>query len=167
MHAITGQQVGPGHSYLLQQQPFGASTWTSGGTFSASVPQQAVWVSVRGSVSAAGRAAERLAGKDWRYWRGSSGIAALCQRQHHLRGHRGVTRGTFSKRCEQEPPPRATGVCFEMNAHYRAAFTSKGSERAEATKCHRPDSEKCWRTPPDGENYQQQRVQDFIVIGEV
>lgn len=34
--AIPGQQVGPGHSYLLQQQPFGASTWRSGGTFSPS-----------------------------------------------------------------------------------------------------------------------------------
>lgn len=41
VHAITGQQVGPGHSYLLQQQPFGASTWRSGGAFSPAVPQAA------------------------------------------------------------------------------------------------------------------------------
>lgn len=119
------------------------------------------------ALSAARRAAERLAPKDWRYRRGSSGIAALCQRQHHLRGHGRVTRGTFSKRGEQEPPPRVTGVCFEMNTHYRAAFTSEGSQCAEATKCHRPDAEKCWRTAPDWENYQQQRARNFIAIRQV
>lgn len=173
MHAITGQQVGPGHSYLLQQQPFGASTWRSGGTFSPNVPLrkrkpgEAVWFSFRGLVNTAGCAAERLDPKGSRYWKGSSGIAALCQRQHHLRGHRRVTRGTFSKHCKREPPPIVTGVCFETNTRYRTAFTSKGSECSEVTKCHRPDSEKRWRTSPDWEDYQQQCIQNFIAIRQV
>lgn len=167
MHAIPGQQVGPGHSYLLQQQPFGASTRRSGGTFSPSAPQEAVWVSSRGSASAAGCPAERLGLRDWHYWRSSSGIAVLGQHQQHLRGHRRVMSGTFSKHCKPEPPPIATGVCFETNTRYCATFTSEGSQRSQATKCHRPDSEKRWRTSPDWESYQQQRIWDFIAIREV
>lgn len=170
MHAITGQQVEPGHSYLLQQQSFGASTCRSGGTSSPTVPLEA-------ETQGSGLGFLPQLGERCRVCGGaaaSQGLALLEGLQWHCCPLPTPTSLTWAQtryvwnllEALQARATSHTGVCFETNTHYRAAFTSNGSECSKATKCHRPDSEKCRRTSPDWEGYQQQRIQNFTAITE-
>lgn len=173
VHANTGQQVGPGHSYLLQQQPFRASTWRSGGTFSPTVPSGSENPGKRFGFRSAARWARPGARRSG--WIGRTGATREAPVALLPSANTNITYvGTGALRAEpsrstasESHLPIVTGVCFETNTHYRAAFTSKGSEGSEATKCHRPDSKKCWRTSPHWENYQPQCIRNFIAIREV
>ena len=106
-HAITGQHIGPKRSAvtcsssnlfgLYREGQMGRSHQTS---LRKRKQEGAVWFSFHSSVNAPRYAAEWLDLKDLCYWKGSSGIAALCQHQKSLRGQRRIMCGTFLKHCE-------------------------------------------------------------------